>query len=210
MEYLHPREDYDGPELLEADAGDEPIDLFRRWFEAAAEAGLPQPDAMVVATATPAGVPSARAVILRGYGNDGFVFYSNYHSRKGRELEANPRAAATILWLAHHRQVRIEGGVERLAPEVSDAYFATRPHGARLSAALSNQSRIIAGRAELEAAAAELAARHPQEVPRPPHWGGYRIVADVIEFWQGRRNRLHDRLRYRRHGGGWTRERLAP
>jgi pyridoxamine 5'-phosphate oxidase len=212
MSFVDPRLAHTRPVLHESDADPDPLAQFRRWFEEAVAAGLPQPEAMALATATPDGRPSLRMVLLRGFDERGFVFYTNYDSRKGRELQANPRAALAFYWFEMDRQVRIEGRVERVTPQESDAYFRTRPRGSRLGAWASPQSRVIAGRAVLERRVQEVAAEYDgQEVPRPEYWGGQRVVPEVIEFWQGQPDRLHDRLCYRRlEEGGWRLERLAP
>ncbi|WP_235834033.1 pyridoxamine 5'-phosphate oxidase [Actinomadura logoneensis] len=188
----------------------EPLPLFAEWFSAAAAVGLAEPNAMVVATATPDGVPSARTVLLKGFGPDGFRFFTNLGSRKGRELEENPRAALVFPWHAMHRQIRIEGTVEELPRDDVRAYFDSRPHGSRIGAWASHQSAALDGRAEIEERYAALSERWPDDVPLPDFWGGYLVVPVAVEFWQGRPNRLHDRIRYRREGGEWKVERLSP
>jgi pyridoxamine 5'-phosphate oxidase len=193
-------------ELHEDGVAGDPLEQFRRW---AAEAG--EASAMALATATPDGAPSVRMVLLKGADASGFVFFTGYGSRKGGELEANPRAALLFHWTALGRQVRVEGTVERVGAEESDAYFATRPRGAQLAAAASRQGRVLANRAQLDEAVAALTREHEgREVPRPKHWGGYRMRPETYEFWQHRDDRLHDRLRYSRDGGAWQLERLAP
>jgi len=198
--------------LTEDDLLPDPIALAQRWFADAQAAGVEQHDAMTLATATPDGRPSARAVLLKGIDQRGFAFFTNYESRKGRELDANPYAALVVLWIPLHRQLRVIGRVECLSAEESDAYFATRSRGSQLGAWASQQSRPLPDRGELEARWAALDARYAGlAVPRPPHWGGYRVDPDEIELWQGRANRLHDRFRYvRSPAGGWAHERLAP
>jgi pyridoxamine 5'-phosphate oxidase len=190
---------------------EDPLDLFRAWFEAARRAGIFLPEAMTLATATADGRPSARMVLLKGAGEDGFVFFTNYESRKAEELEANPRAALVFHWAILERQVRIEGTVRRIPQDRSHAYFETRARGSRLGAWASLQSRPLPDRAELEARYREIEARYGDDpVPCPPHWGGYRVVPDALEFWQGRMSRLHDRFRWTRAGEAWTVERLYP
>jgi len=199
-------------ELTEDDLLPDPIALVQRWFADALAAGIPQADAMTLATATPDARPSARAVLLKGLDARGFAFYTNYESRKARELDANPYAALVLLWIPLQRQVRVTGRVARLDPEESDAYFATRPRGSQLGAWASEQSRPLADRAELEARWQALDERYGgAAVPRPAQWGGYRVEPNEIEVWQGRANRLHDRFRYTHAAdGGWTRVRLQP
>jgi pyridoxamine 5'-phosphate oxidase len=205
------RREYAREALAEADVDADPVVQFGRWFEQAEQAGLLEPTAMTLATATPDGRPSARMVLLRGFDERGFCFYTNYESRKGIELAANPRAALVLWWGELERQVRIEGTVTRTSREESEAYFHSRPPGSQLSAAASPQSRVIEGRATLERRVAELATGSPDsKVPLPEFWGGYRLAHEVVELWQGRPNRLHDRLRYRRVGDAWRIERLAP
>lgn len=205
------RREYQGEPLDEASAPPEPLAQFERWFEQAVEAGIEDANAMVLATADAAGRPSARVVLLKGYGPEGFSFFTGYASAKGEELAVNPRAALVFYWPALHRQVRITGAVVRLTAAESDAYFASRPRGAQLAAAASPQSAVIAGRADLEERWRRAEEEHRDgPVPRPARWGGFRLRPDQVEFWQGRENRLHDRLRYRRAGRGWVRERLAP
>jgi pyridoxamine 5'-phosphate oxidase len=186
---------------------------FERWLQDAVDAGLPEPNAMVLATADTAGRPSARTVLLKDAGDDGLVFFTNGRSRKATQLAANPRASVLFPWIGLQRQVEASGVVEPVAQSASDAYFASRPRGSQLGAAASPQSAVIADRSVLECARDQLADRYPEgtPVPRPAHWGGLRLVPDQVEFWQGRPNRLHDRLRFRRTSdGSWVRERLAP
>jgi pyridoxamine 5'-phosphate oxidase len=197
--------------LSEGDVDPDPLVEFGRWYALAQESGVPQPDAMTLATATPDGGPSARMVLLKGVDDGGFVFFTNYESRKAGELAENPRAALVLYWTQIRRQVRVTGRVERLSTKESEEYFASRPYGSRLAAWASTQSRVIAGRSVLEDEYRRLEAAYPQDVPLPPFWGGYRVTPDVVEFWMGRENRLHDRLRYTRgDGGAWVIERLAP
>ena len=193
-------------QLREDDVAADPLAQFRRWF---GEAG--EDNRMALATATTEGAPSVRMVLLKGASDDGFVFFTGYGSRKAGELDANPRAALLFHWPPLGRQVRVEGAVERLSEEESDAYFTTRPRGAQLAAAASRQGRVLANRAQLDEAVADLARDYEgRDVPRPEHWGGYRVRPDAYEFWQHRDDRLHDRLRYRQDGSGWLLERLAP
>jgi pyridoxamine 5'-phosphate oxidase len=206
------RKEYTRAGLKEPDTHPNPIEQFRTWFDEALAANLHEPNAMNLATSTPHGRPSVRVVLLKGFDERGFVFYTNYEGRKGEELEANPYCALLFYWGELERQVRVEGRVGRLPDEESDAYFAGRPRGSQLGAWASEQSRPVKDRGALEERLRELEAEYEgREVPRPPFWGGYRVEPEVIEFWQGRENRLHDRLRYRRSGnGGWRRERLQP
>jgi pyridoxamine 5'-phosphate oxidase len=195
--------------LAEAQADPDPLRQFERWFEDALRAKLPLPNAMTLATAS-GGAPTARIVLLKGIDGGGFVFYTNYRSRKGQEIEAKSTACLLFLWSDLERQVRIEGEVEKVSARDSDEYFVTRPLGARLSAWASNQSEGVASREVLEKAMEEARRRHGNNPPRPPHWGGYRLLPRAIEFWQGRADRLHDRLLYERAGAGWKIKRLAP
>jgi pyridoxamine 5'-phosphate oxidase len=193
------------------DLDPDPLRQFERWFAEAREAGLPVPEAMTLATSTPDGRPSARTVLLKAADERGFGFHTNYESRKGAELAANPRAALLFWWQPLGRQVRVEGAVERAPEAESESYFRTRPLGSRLAAWASPQSRPLADRGELDGLYADALARFPgEDVPRPPHWGGLRLVPDAYEFWQHGDDRLHDRVRYERDGAGWARLRLAP
>ncbi len=200
--------------LAEADAHADAFVQFERWFKEALAAGLPLANAMTLATVSPAGAPDARVLLLKGVDGGGFVFYTNYESRKGRQLASRPQACLVFLWAPLERQIRIEGSVEKVSPQDSDSYFSTRPVGARLSARASAQSAVVAGREVLEAAMNDQKTTYGEKPPRPAHWGGYRVVPSRIEFWQGRENRLHDRLLYTRVQGNpcgnWSIERLAP
>jgi pyridoxamine 5'-phosphate oxidase len=204
------RREYLGKPLLEEEAGADPLALFERWFADAREKE-PDPVAMTLATATRDGRPNARIVLLKGFDARGFVFYTNYQSRKARELAETGRAALLFFWPSHERQVRIEGTVEKVSTAESDAYFAQRPLDSRISVYASRQSEPVASRKALDELFADAAKRFSDgQVPRPEWWGGYRVVPDALEFWQGRVGRLHDRLRYEGAAGGWRRERLAP
>jgi len=190
---------------------DDPVERFQEWFREAEQAGVEVPEAMTLATAAPDGAPSARMVLLKGADEEGFVFYSGYVSRKAGELEANPRAALVFYWRPLGKQIRVEGRVERVSEAESTAYFATRPRGSQLAAWASRQSRPLSSREELETRYVELEREYEgRDVPLPPHWGGYRLRPETIEFWEHRENRLHDRIRYTRAREGWKVERLAP
>jgi pyridoxamine 5'-phosphate oxidase len=208
-----PEREWAHPEggLSEEDVNPDPFKQFSVWLEDALAAKLPQPLGMALATATRDGKPSVRMVLLRGVSEKGFCFFTNYESRKARELQTNPRAALVLYWAELDRQVRVEGTIDRLSAEESDAYFQTRPRGSQLGAWASPQSQVIPNRELMERNLQELTAKYAAgPVPRPPHWGGFRLVPEAIEFWAGGDNRLHDRLRYVRHGQKWKVERLAP
>lgn len=197
--------------LTEEEAGSDPFYLFDRWFREARQAGLYLPESMALATSTREGQPSVRQVLLKAFDERGFVFYTNYDSRKGLEIEENPRGALAVHWPILQRQVRINGAVEKTSADESRAYFDTRPRGSRIGAWASEQSAVLRDREELEQRFRETQQRFPSgDVPLPPFWGGYRVIPETIEFWQGRANRLHDRLRFTRQAAGWTIDRLSP
>ncbi len=205
------RLNYSLQQLNESEVDADPIVQFQSWFDAAVAAEVPEPNAMTLATASKAGVPSARIVLLKGLDSRGFVFYTNYESRKGVELLENPQAAIVFLWKVLERQVRIEGRVEKVSDAETEAYFHSRPLASQLGAWSSEQSRVVTDRSVLEQSFQQLQAQYAdQEVPRPPHWGGFRVIPHEIEFWQGRPSRLHDRLRYRLVQEHWQIDRLAP
>ncbi len=204
------RKSYERDALDESASAEQPLDQFRTWFDQALKGQVPEPNAMTLATVGEGGRPSTRVVLVKGFDERGLVWYTNYDSRKGRELAQHPFAALQFHWVELERVVRIEGAVHKVDEAESDAYYASRPLDSRLGAWASPQSQVIGSRATLVAAAAAAAARHGLNPPRPPHWGGYRLQPDRWEFWQGRKSRLHDRLRYRLDGSAWVRERLAP
>jgi pyridoxamine 5'-phosphate oxidase len=204
------RRTYEGQPLREGDLAADPVTQFAAWFSDAVNAGLPEPNAMVLATASAGGRPTARTVLLKGFDQEGFVFYTNYESRKGRDLAENARACLVFPWHPLRRQVRVEGRVLRLPREDSAEYFHSRPYGSRIGAWASRQSAVVQSREELDARYRELAERWPDEPPMPDFWGGFRVVPAEVEFWQGQIDRMHDRLRFRLAGGAWVVERLAP
>jgi len=210
MDLSNLRRDYRGSALDEASVDRDPLRQFERWFDEATKSGVLEPNAMALATATPDGAPSVRMVLLKHVDERGFAFFTDYRSQKGRELEANPRAEACFFWKELERQVRVRGSVTKLSVADSARYFASRPLESCLGAWASLQSSILKNRRELEQQVDEARLRFKDLVPHPPHWGGFRIAPDEIEFWQGRPSRLHDRLRYRRVDGAWTVLRLAP
>ncbi len=205
------RKDYALAGLAEKDLARDPFRQFEKWFQEAEASKLVEPNAMILATATRDGRPSARTMLLKGVDGRGFVFFTNYESRKGRELDANPRVTLVFPWFAFERQVIVEGTVTRVSREESEAYFHSRPLASQLGAWASAQSTVVAGRKTLEDAFKAVEKKYAgQVVPLPPYWGGWRLAPEVVEFWQGRRSRLHDRLRYRREGNEWVVERLSP
>lgn len=210
MDLHHIRQDYSRQSLSEDDCAAHPLLQFQQWLDEAMKAQVHEPTAMNVATVDEALRPNARIVLLKEVNDEGFVFFSNYHSRKGRALAVHPQAALTFFWPELERQVRVEGTVRRLPEVDSDAYFASRPYASRIGAWASEQSTVIGGKHELVAKAALIGAKHPLHVPRPPHWGGYVVAPELAEFWQGRPSRLHDRIQYRRVGQAWIKERLSP
>ncbi len=211
MDHAALRREYTRAGLREPDAAPDPLQQFRRWFDEALNAGLHEPNAMTLATATPDGRPSARVVLLKGFDGRGFVFYTNYEGRKAGELEANPYCALVFYWGELERQVRVEGRADRVPAAESDAYYASRPRGSQLGAWVSEQSRPAGSRRDLEERLRELEKEYEgREILRPPFWGGYQVAPERLEFWQGRENRLHDRLLYDRRDEGWRITRLQP
>ncbi len=205
------RREYARARLDEGQVSADPLAEFGRWFTQAQEAQVLEPNAMTLATATRDGIPSARVVLLKGYDERGFVFFTDYRSQKGTELEQNPQASLVFFWPELERQVRISGAVSVVSRDESEAYFQTRPRPSQLSTWVSSQSQVIAGRKLLEDGVKKVEGQFPGQVPLPPHWGGFRVTPETVEFWQGRESRLHDRLRYlRKKGGGWQVERLSP
>lgn len=210
MDLHNIREDYSKRELSESECDSNPITQFEQWLQEAMHSQVNEPTAVNVSAVGEDGRPNSRMVLLKEVNAQGFVFFTNYQSRKGKSFAANPFAAMTFFWPELERQVRIEGRIEKLDAAASDEYFDSRPYTSRIGAWASNQSEVISGKAMLVAKAAAVGAKHPLHVPRPPHWGGYIVIPDRIEFWQGRPSRLHDRIQYRLENGVWVKERLAP
>lgn len=204
------RREYEAIGLVPDEMADDPISEFEEWFAEVLAAGIHEPNAFVLATVDPDGRPSARAVLMKDLSPDGLVFYTGLTSRKSEEMRVNPVAAATFVWTELHRQVRFEGSVDLVSDEEADAYFATRPLGAQIAAHASRQSEVVSSREELENRFARLSTELGSQIPRPLHWGGWRLRPTMVEFWQGRPNRFHDRVRYRREEEGWLKERLSP
>jgi len=204
------RAEYESEGLVAAEMSDDPFSEFHVWLSGVIAVGFPEPNSFVLATVGEGGKPSARAVLMKEFSSDGIVFYTNMDSRKSRDMKANPRAAATFVWIPLHRQVRFEGRVYQVEAALADAYFSTRPRGAQIAAHASKQSQVVT-QEKLEAAFAQLSSEFGNdEIPRPENWGGWRLVPDSVEFWQGRPNRFHDRIHYRLGDSGWVKERLAP
>jgi len=210
MDLAQAREEYTRGGLLEGDLAPDPVTMFRRWYDDARAADLYEPNAMVLSTVSPEGRPSSRLVLLKGYSERGFVFFTNLESRKGADLDHLPACALLFPWHPLERQVRVEGEATPLSRDEVDAYFVSRPRGAQLGAWASHQSTVVSGRDELDRRFAELDARHPDQVPTPPYWGGYVVAPELVEFWQGRPGRMHDRLVYEQVGDRWATYRLAP
>lgn len=205
------RREYSKSKLSRSSVSDDPFEQFRKWMDEALNSELPEPTAMMLSTVSAECRPSSRVVLLKGYGPDGLVFFTNYQSRKGRELETNPYAAAHLFWPELERQINVSGSVSKVSDEESNEYFASRPYTSRIGAWASRQSEQLASRAELVKRAAALMIKYPTgHVPRPPHWGGYRLAPERFEFWQGRESRLHDRICYMLEDGKWTITRLSP
>jgi pyridoxamine 5'-phosphate oxidase len=205
------RREYEAEGLVEEEMAEDPFTEFGSWLTGVVATDLPEPNTFVLATSDVHGKPSARAVLMKDFSDDGLVFYTNRTSRKSEEMKTNPTAAATFVWIPLHRQVRFEGAIEEVAPEVADEYFARRPRGAQIGAHASDQSAIVESRTVLEKRFEELAVEFGDDpIPRPGSWGGWRLIPESVEFWQGQVNRFHDRVRYRRRDGGWFKERLAP
>ena len=204
------RREYEAAGLDQETMAEDPFSEFEEWFAGVLEIEWYEPSTFVLATVDADGTPSARALLMKDFSSDGLVFYTGLDSRKSRAMDSNAKAAATFVWTQLHRQVRFEGPVARVTDDEADAYFASRPLGARIAAHASRQSELVSSRSELESRFDEISSRYGDEVPRPPHWGGWRLIPTMVEFWQGRPNRFHDRIRYRSEGGSWVKERLSP